>query len=191
MNQQRLAIFASGNGSNALNIIKHFKKHSSIKVAFLLCNKIEAPIVQTAFKKGIKVIVITNEEVEKADLLIELCEIHHISKIILAGFLRKLPQGFVQHYPKHIINIHPSLLPKYGGEGMYGKFVHEAVLVNQDVETGISIHYVNEEYDKGKLIAQFKTDLNESETLESIQAKIHTLEMKYFPKTIELTLLKK
>jgi phosphoribosylglycinamide formyltransferase 1 len=191
MNQHRLAIFASGKGSNALNIITYFKKHPRIKVTFLLCNKLEAPIVQTASKKGIKVIVITNEEVEKADLLLKLCVKHHISTIILAGFLRKLPQDFVQHYPKQIINIHPSLLPKYGGEGMYGKFVHEAVLANQEQETGISIHFVNEEYDKGKLIAQFKTKLNETETLESIQEKIHALEMKHFPKTIEQTLLKK
>jgi len=191
MNQHRLALFASGNGSNALNIIAYFKKHSRIKVSFLLCNKLEAPIVQTASEKGIKVIVITNEEVEQADLLIDLCEKHQISSIILAGFLRKLPEAFVKHFPNQIINIHPSLLPKFGGEGMYGKFVHEAVLKQKESETGISIHYVDEEYDQGELIAQFKTSLTEKETVESIQQKIHALEMKHFPKTIEQTLLKK
>lgn len=191
MNPHRLAIFASGNGTNALNIINYFKKDQIIKVSFLLCNKLQAPIVLKASKKGIKVIVISNEEVEQANLLIEICEKHDISCIILAGFLRKLPQNFIKHYPKHIINIHPSLLPKYGGDKMYGNFVHEAVLGNQETETGISIHYVNEEYDKGKLIAQFKTKLKETDTLESIQQKIHLLEMKYFPKTIKQILLKK
>ena len=191
MNQHRLAIFASGNGSNALNIITFFKKHPKIKVAFLLCNKLEAPIVQLASEKGIKVIVITNEEVEQADLLIDLCQRHQITSIILAGFLRKLPAGFVRFFPNKIINIHPSLLPKFGGEGMYGKFVHEAVLKQKETETGISIHFVNEEYDKGELLAQFKTALSETETVESIQKKIHALEMKHFPKIIEQTLSSK
>lgn len=191
MVKHRLAVFASGKGSNALNIIRYFKRHPHINVSFLLCNKLEAPIVQKASGKGIKTIIIANEEVEQAELLIGLCKKHQISAIILAGFLRKLPQGFIQQYPKHIINIHPSLLPKYGGEGMYGKFVHTAVLANQEKETGISIHYVDEEYDTGKLIAQFKIGLNKTESLESIQQKIHILEMKHFPKTIEQILLKK
>lgn len=191
MNQHRLAIFASGKGSNALNIIAYFKKHPNISISFLLCNKLEAPIVQMASQKGIKVLVLTNEEVEQADLLIELCEQHHISTIVLAGFLRKLPYSFVTHYPKKIINIHPSLLPKFGGEGMYGEFVHQAVLQQKERETGISIHYVNEEYDKGELIAQFKIKLNETETLASIRQKIHSLEMKHFPKIIAQILLKK
>lgn len=185
MIQKNLALFASGRGSNALNIIDYFNGNSSLKIAFVLCNKANASIVASAREKGINVIVCQNEDIEKPNYLTEICEKNKVSTVILAGFLRKIPADFVQNYPNRIINIHPSLLPKYGGEGMYGKFVHEAVLENGDKETGITIHYVNEEYDKGEIIAQFKCPLTNQESVESIQTKIHALEMEYFPKIIE------
>ena len=180
MFKHSIAIFASGTGSNALNIIEYFKNNSKIKVAFVLCNKFEAPIVKSAFEKGIKVIVCTNQEVENSEFLYDICKKNKVTEIILAGFLRKIPA-----FQNKIINIHPSLLPKYGGNGMYGKFVHEAVIKNDEKETGISIHLVNDEYDKGEIIAQYKVELSEKETIDSIQQKIHILEMKNFPKTIE------
>ena len=185
MFKHSIAIFASGTGSNALNIIEYFKNNSKIKVAFVLCNKFEAPIVKSAFEKGIKVIVCTNQEVENSEFLYDICKKNKVTEIILAGFLRKIPALFIQKFQNKIINIHPSLLPKYGGNGMYGKFVHEAVIKNDEKETGISIHLVNDEYDKGEIIAQYKVELSEKETIDSIQQKIHILEMKNFPKTIE------
>jgi phosphoribosylglycinamide formyltransferase-1 len=185
MFKHSIAIFASGTGSNALNIIEYFKNNSKIKVAFVLCNKFEAPIVKSAFEKGIKVIVCTNQEVENSEFLYDICKKNKVTEIILAGFLRKIPALFIQKFQNKIINIHPSLLPKYGGNGMYGKFVHEAVIKNDEKETGISIHLVDDEYDKGEIIAQYKVELSEKETIDSIQLKIHILEMKNFPKTIE------
>ena len=185
MIRKNLALFASGRGSNALNIIDHFEGNPNVKIAFVLCNKATAPIVSSAREKGVNIIVCQNEDIEKPNYLIEICEKNNIDTVVLAGFLRKIPADFIRKYPNKIINIHPSLLPKYGGEGMYGKFVHEAVLMNGERETGITIHYVNEEYDKGEIIAQFKCTLSDQESTESIQNKVHTLEMEHFPKTIE------
>lgn len=185
MFKHSIAIFASGTGSNALNIIEYFKNNSKIKVAFVLCNKFEAPIVKSAFEKGIKVVVCTNQEVENSEFLYDICKKNKVTEIILAGFLRKIPALFIQKFQNKIINIHPSLLPKYGGNGMYGKFVHEAVIKNDEKETGISIHLVDDEYDKGEIIAQYKVELSEKENIDSILQKIHILEMKNFPKTIE------
>ena len=184
MIKHRLAIFASGTGSNAINIIQNFKKFKDIDISFILSNKVDAPIVLSANKLGKKVIVLSNAEVEKAEILIDICEKHTISTIILAGYLRKIPVELIKRYPNKIINIHPSLLPKFGGKGMYGKNVHLEVIKCKEKETGITIHFVNEEYDKGEMIAQFSFPLQENESLQNIQEKIHALEMDHFPEAI-------
>ena len=188
MSQQKIALLASGTGSNALNIISYFKENKEVNIEFVLSNKSSAPIVESAKKLGIKVITCSKLEVENDNYLLSICKEHKIDYIILAGFLRKIPSKLIEHYPEKIVNIHPALLPNYGGEGMYGKFVHLEVIKNRERETGITIHFVNSEYDKGRIIAQFKCDLTENEALESVQAKIHDLEMAYFPRVIEKVL---
>lgn len=184
MVKSRLAIFASGQGSNALNLIEHFKNEKDIEIGFVLTNKSDAPVIQSAREKGVEVHICSNTEVQSPAYLKQICEDKAITHIILAGFLRKIPQDLVTAYNNRIINIHPALLPKYGGEGMYGKFVHQAVLEHGDLQTGISIHLVNEEYDKGEILAQFSCPLTENETVESIQEKIQQLEKQHFPKTV-------
>jgi phosphoribosylglycinamide formyltransferase-1 len=184
MEKIKIAIFASGKGSNALNICSYFKNNPKVEISFILTNNKNAGIISSAKEIGIHIIVSSNDEVENSNYLIAICEKHAISFVVLAGYLRKIPEQFVQHFPNKIINIHPALLPNYGGEGMYGANVHRAVLANQEKKTGITIHFVNSEYDKGEIIAQFSCELAENETLESIQEKIHRLEMDNFPKVI-------
>lgn len=190
MNLSKLAIFASGTGSNAMNIIDFFKHSSTVEVAFVLCNKSDAKIIQSASQIGIPVIVVSNELIERGDKIIKLCEEHAIDYIILAGFLRKIPMNLIQRYPNCIINIHPSLLPKYGGKGMYGANVHRAVLKNNEVESGITIHFVNSNFDEGEIISQFKCQIDEHESLETLQHKIHQLEHRFFPEIISKTIEK-
>lgn len=181
---KKIALFASGKGSNALNIITYFKENPQVEIAFVLSNKSDAPVISATQALGIRTVVCSNQEIEEEAFLKNLCEQENLDLIVLAGFLRKIPADFTQHFDRKIVNIHPSLLPKYGGEGMYGNFVHQAVLANKEAETGITIHLVNAEYDMGKIIAQFSCPLNEHDTLESIQQKIHALEMEHFPKVI-------
>lgn len=189
MNPTRIALFASGNGSNALNIIKYFEGNSAVEVAFVLANSSKAGVIQAVQQFGVKTIVCTNEEAENDDFLVSKCKEHQIDFIILAGFLRKIPGTLIQAFPERIINIHPSLLPKYGGKGMYGRFVHEAVALNKETESGITIHFVNEEFDKGRVIAQFSVHLSEGDTPTSIQSKVQQLEHQHFAPVIEKTIL--
>lgn len=185
----KLALFASGSGSNALKIIDYFSSHPSIEVGFVLSNKKNAPIVEAAKLKGVKVLVFNNDEVSDGQFLSKICLEEGINFIILAGYLRKIPEQLLVNYFDKIINVHPALLPKYGGKGMYGHHVHEAVLANKEIETGITIHYVNENFDEGRIIAQFHCTVVESDTLQSIQAKIQYLEHSYFSYVIEKTLI--
>ncbi len=189
MKKVRLAIFASGTGSNALNIIRYFKTSDAVEIGFVLSNKQDAKIVPAAREEGVEVVVVSNQEVEKAGKLVDLCQEKNIDYIILAGFLRKIPEQLIGLYPDRIINIHPSLLPKYGGKGMYGAHVHKAVLENKETESGITIHFVNPEFDKGEIIAQFQCRVDEGETLESLQHKIHVLEHANFPTVIKNTIV--
>jgi phosphoribosylglycinamide formyltransferase 1 len=184
----KLALFASGSGSNALKIMDFFSDSTEVEVTFLLCNKKDAPIVKLAGDKQIEVFVFSNEEVENGFFLVDFCQKKKIDVIILAGYLRKIPSKLIQNFPERIINIHPSLLPKHGGKGMYGKFVHEAVLKNKDTETGITIHFVNEEFDKGRIIAQYSCAVSSEDTLEDVQRKIQELEHTYFSEVIANTL---
>lgn len=189
MQTTQIAIFASGNGSNAINIIDYFKENSSIKVVLLLSNKADAPVVAKAKGRGVETMILTNDAVSDSNLLIATCINYKVDYIILAGYLRKIPVEFTHFFDKKIINIHPSLLPKFGGKGMYGDFVHQAVIEAKESETGITIHFVNADFDKGEKIAQFSCKLRETDGLDEVRAKIHKLEMTYFPKVIEETIL--
>lgn len=189
MQKKRIAIFASGKGSNALNIIDHFKDHEKIEVGVIITNRREAPVVQGAHDEGIDVVCLSNEAAEDASVLIKVCKEHSIDHIVLAGYLRKIPVDLIADFEERIINIHPALLPKYGGKGMYGDFVHGAILKNKETETGITIHYVNENFDEGRIIAQFHCPVFEMDTLENIRERIQRLEKNYFPFVIEQTLL--
>jgi len=185
---KKLAIFASGSGSNAKNICNYFSKHPDIEVVFICTNKQDAFIVKRAEKLNIPVVFITKTELNNFDDLHKKLKNAKVDVVILAGFLLKLPAIMVEKYPNRILNIHPSLLPKYGGRGMYGDNVHKAVLENKEAESGISIHFVNKNYDEGKLILQKKCLVSENETLNTLANKIHKLEQKYFPAAIERVL---
>ena len=185
---KKLAIFASGSGSNVENIYAYFSGRSDVEVVFVCTNKRDAFIVQRAKKLNLPVIIITKSELNSFDWLYEKLQNAKIDLIILAGFLLKLPAIMVKKYQNRILNIHPSLLPKYGGRGMYGDRVHKAVLENKELESGISIHFVNQNYDEGKLILQEACSISADETLETLISKIQQLEQKYFPPTIEKVL---
>jgi phosphoribosylglycinamide formyltransferase-1 len=189
MLKAKIALFASGQGSNALNIIQHFESHPSIDVQFVLSNKQDAQVIEAANNRGVQTFCFSNAEVEDGGFMTQFCNEQAIDYIILAGFLRKIPQQLIQAFPARIINIHPALLPKFGGSGMYGKHVHMAVLANREVETGITIHYVDEAFDSGKKIAQFYCEVLPSDTVESVQQKVQKLEQNYFPMVLEKTIL--
>lgn len=180
------AIFASGEGTNAENIIKHFTNDPRIKIKLVITNRDDAGVVARAEKYKKNVQIISKEALNNySDKIIEFLKTEKIDLIILAGFLLKIPDSFVKAFPDKIINIHPSLLPKHGGKGMYGMNVHKAVIENKETESGISIHFVNEEYDKGELILQQKCVVNPNDTPETLAQKIRALEHEYFPKAIE------
>ena len=186
--RKKLAIFASGSGSNAENICNYFSEHSDIEVVFIYTNKQDALVVKRAEKLNIPIIFITKTELHHFNNLHKTLQNAKIDVIILAGFLLKLPAIMVEKYHNRILNIHPSLLPKYGGKGMYGNNVHKAVLENKETESGISVHFVNQNYDEGKLILQERCSVSENETLNTLVAKFHKLEQKYFPIAIEKVL---
>ena len=186
---KKLAIFASGSGSNAENICNYFSKHSDIEVSFICTNKLDSLIVKRAKKLNIPLIFITKAELNNFEGIHEKLQKTNIDFIILAGFLLKLPKIMVEKYPNCILNIHPSLLPKYGGKGMYGDNVHRSVLKNKEKESGISIHFVNQNYDEGEIILQKTCAVSKDETLTSLVAKIQALEHTYLPITIEKILI--
>lgn len=189
MSKKRLAIFASGKGSNALNIINYFHENSEIEIAFILSNKIDAPILEHAKSAGVKTYFFDNNQTADGVFLSSFCQEQKIDFIILAGYLRLIPAALVKDFSDKIINIHPSLLPKFGGKGMYGSKVHQAVLEAKEHTTGISIHFVNSKFDEGRMIAQFTCEIFPSDTLENIETKIHLLEQNYYPFVIEKTIL--
>ena len=187
---RKLAIFASGSGSNAENICNYFTDSPDIEVVLICTNKRDAFIVKRANKLNIPVYIFSKSELNNfVDLHKKLQNIE-VDVIILAGFLLKLPTIMVDSYPNRIINIHPSLLPKYGGKGMYGSNIHKAVIKNKELESGISIHFVNHNYDEGKIILQKKCSISANESVETLIHKIHKLEHNYFPVAIEKTIKK-
>ena len=187
---KHIAIFASGSGSNAENIINFFKGDSSAGVRLVLSNKADAYVLSRANKLSVKTCVFNSEEFTSSDGVIKVLAKHNIDLIVLAGFLWKVPSILLDKYTGKIINIHPSLLPKYGGKGMYGKFVHNAVLMNKEKESGITIHYVNKNYDEGDIIFQAKCEVSDEDNVNDLASKIHNLEMEYFPSVIQTVLLK-
>ena len=186
----RLAIFASGAGSNARQIIKHFACSAHIKISLIVCNRSEAGVLAHAAEAGIPAILIEKERFFSGDNYLPELEQHKIDFIVLAGFLWKIPANLIQAYQKKIINIHPALLPNYGGKGMYGSKVHEAVIAANEQKSGITIHFVDELYDHGEIIFQAKCEVNENDTAETLAKKIHELEYAHYPNVIDNLLQK-
>ena len=187
---KRIAIFASGSGSNAQRIMEHFKRNKEMEVALVLCNKPDAYVLQRADNFEVPTHVFTKDEMLHTNSIDNLLKNLEIDIIVLAGFMWLLPDRFIQNYPKRIVNIHPALLPKFGGEGMFGKKVHTAVLQSKEIETGITIHYVNEHFDEGEIIYQSKCPIEKTDNAEKLAYKVHQLEHIHYPKIIE-DLLKK
>jgi len=179
-----ILIFASGNGSNAENIITYFQKKSIHINWIIITNNSNAGVIERSVKLNIPFMVFGKEDFYNNNVL-EKINLINPSLIILAGFLLKMPEKIVENYPNKIINIHPSLLPKYGGKGMYGINVHKKVIDNKESESGISIHYVNQNYDEGKVIFQKSITISYPTNASNLSKKIHELEMKYFPEVIE------
>ena len=187
--EKQIVIFASGTGSNAEKIIEHFQKSSLAKVVLVLSNKKTAKVLEKAEKLNVEAYSFSKEDLLSEEGIVKSLKIIKPDLIVLAGFLLKFPEHILKEFPNKVINIHPALLPKYGGKGMYGSFVHEAVLNNKETETGISIHYVNENYDEGALIFQKTTKIFPEDTVATIAEKVHKLEHEWFPIIIEKELL--
>lgn len=185
MSSTRIAIFASGRGTNAEKIIDHFAPNEKIHVTLVLTNNPKAGVLDKAKDRNIPFEVYGKNEFNHADRILRHLNDHKIDFIALAGFLLLVPEILVKAYPQKIINIHPALLPKFGGKGMYGKYVHQAVIENNEKKSGITIHYVNEHYDEGDIIFQKAFDLSPHETTDSLTRKVQRLEHKYYPKVIE------
>mgnify|MGYP001280662381 CR=1 FL=1 len=185
MNKHKVAILVSGTGSNAVNIIQYFEKSSVAEVVLVISNKADALAVRKAQNKDVKAVVFNNESFKKSGVVLNYLRSVAIDFIILAGFLMKVPSDIIHAYPNKIVNLHPSLLPKYGGKGMYGKRVHSAVIEAQECESGISIHFVNEEYDEGVIIFQAKVSVEKGDSVDVLALKIQQLEHRFFPKVIE------
>ena len=182
---QQIAIFASGAGSNTARIIDHFRQHTHIKVALIVCNKPGAGVLDIAAREGIPALLIEKEPFFRGDAYVKTLREKQIDLVVLAGFLWKIPAALIHAYPGKIVNIHPALLPKFGGKGMYGRFVHEAVIAASEKETGITIHYVDEHYDHGQPIFQARVLVEKDDTPETIAQKVHWLEYEHFPRVIE------
>ncbi|WP_346316802.1 phosphoribosylglycinamide formyltransferase [Chitinophaga sp. YIM B06452] len=182
---KNIAIFASGAGTNAQKIIDHFKGSSLARVSLIVSNKAEAGIFKIAEREQIPAVLIDKEQFFRGDTYVKLLQENNIDLVVLAGFLWKVPVNIVQAFPGRIINIHPALLPKYGGKGMYGHFVHEAVLAAGDAESGITIHYVNEQYDDGGVILQERCAVSPGDTPETLAKKVQALEHRWFPLIVE------
>ncbi|MCH7411281.1 phosphoribosylglycinamide formyltransferase [Belliella sp. DSM 111904] len=181
---KKIAILASGSGSNAEKIMEHFQASNKAQIVLIGTNKKDAFVLERAKKFDVPTFIFTKAELEGGNLTQKLVELQ-VDWVILAGFLLKIPQNLIDNYANKIINIHPALLPKYGGKGMYGMHVHCAVKEAGDNETGITIHLVNENYDEGKIIFQAATSIDEKDSPEEIAQKVHALEHKYFPQVIE------
>jgi phosphoribosylglycinamide formyltransferase 1 len=182
---KNIAIFASGSGTNAENIIKQFIDNDEISVKLVLSNKKDAYVIQRAINHKIEWVVFNRQQFYESDFVISLLKDRSIDAIVLAGFLWLVPDSLIRAYPDKIINIHPALLPKYGGKGMYGMHVHKSVIENNETESGITIHYVNEKYDEGKILFNAKCKVTENDTPETLANKIHELEYQHFPEVIE------
>ena len=186
----KIAIFASGSGTNAENIVNYFHDNHSCEISVIMCNKKDAYVLERAKLLGIDSFVFTRTQLEESTFVDEMLLLYNIDFIILAGFLLKVPERILNNYPSRIINIHPALLPLYGGKGMHGMHVHEAVIAAGEKESGITIHVVDADYDKGTTLFQARCSIEKEDTPETLAHKIHVLEQAWFPRVIENYILK-
>jgi phosphoribosylglycinamide formyltransferase-1 len=191
IDQKKIVVFASGSGTNAENIIKFFKKSPNTSVVAVFSNKRSAKVLKRAHNLNVKALYFDKDALYNSYDVLHILEDINPDLIVLAGFMWIFPEDILKKFPGKIVNIHPALLPKYGGKGMYGMRVHETIIKNKEKESGISIHFVNENYDEGEIIFQAKTDISEEDTPESLAEKIHKLEYKHFPEIIQQLLQKK
>jgi len=187
---RNIAIFASGSGTNAENIIKYFSNKNSAKVSLVLSNKRQAMVLKRAETHNIRTVFFEHKEFYVTGKVLRYLALYKIDFIVLAGFLWLVPENIIEHFPGRIINIHPALLPSYGGKGMFGDTVHKTVIGNRDKESGITIHYVNKLYDKGDIIFQARCKVDPSDTHELLAEKVHALEYLHYPKIIEELVMK-
>ncbi len=187
---KKIAIFASGSGTNAQNIIEFFNKSGSARVQIILTNNFKAYVLERAYKFNISTRIFDRYEFYQTDNILSILQKNQIDLIILAGFLWLVPSNILNMFPGRIINVHPALLPKYGGKGMYGNRVHQEVIANHEMYSGITIHYVNESYDEGDIVFQEKCLITTDDTAETLASKVHELEYKFFPVVIEEILKK-
>jgi phosphoribosylglycinamide formyltransferase-1 len=182
---RNIAIFASGTGTNAENIIKYFSNKNTAKVSLVLSNKRQAQVLKRAEANDVRTVFFEHKEFYVTGKVLRYLMLYKIDFIVLAGFLWLVPENIIEQYPGRIINIHPALLPAYGGKGMYGDIVHKSVIASGDKESGMTIHYVNKFYDKGDIIFQAKCKVDPSDNPESLASKVHTLEYQHYPVVIE------
>ncbi|MDR0823747.1 MAG: phosphoribosylglycinamide formyltransferase [Prevotella sp.] len=187
----RIAILASGSGSNAENIVNYFKGNDAVAIPLIISNKKDAYVHERAKKLNIESVTFSKNDFETTSLVLDRMKENDIDFIVLAGFLLKVPENILRAYPDKIINIHPALLPKHGGKGMYGDNVHKAVVEAGDKESGITIHYVNENYDEGAIVFQAKCPVDKDDTYEDVAKKVHALEYTHFPIVIDKILFNK
>lgn len=182
---KKLALFASGNGTNVQQIAEYFKSNPHVEISLVLTNNPKARVLNRAKNLGLPSLIFSREDLYNSSKILNILKEKNIDLIVLAGFLWLIPNNLIRAYIDKIINIHPALLPEYGGKGMYGHHVHEAVIKNKEKKSGITIHYVNEKYDDGQIIFQATVEIDKQDTPGSLAEKIHLLEKKYFPKVIE------
>lgn len=188
--KKRIAIFASGSGSNAQKVMERFKHHPEAEIVLVLSNNPKAYVLQRADNFEIPTHIFNRHSFYETDEVVRLLKSLHVDLIVLAGFLWLIPASLLQAFPNKIINIHPSLLPKYGGKGMYGDHVHNAVLAAQETESGITIHFVNENFDEGEIIHQAKYKIEPGDTLEMVKLKGQQLEHQHLPLVVEMLIKK-
>ncbi|NBA85710.1 phosphoribosylglycinamide formyltransferase [Emticicia sp. CRIBPO] len=181
----RIVIFASGSGSNAERIIEYFEKKGGVEVVMILTNNPQAGVIERGRRLGVPTLIFDRKTFTQTDKIVEILRYQAVDWVILAGFLWLVPQNIIRAYHNRIINIHPALLPKYGGKGMWGHHVHQAVVDNREKESGITIHMVDEKYDEGKVIFQASCAVDENDTAETVAQKIHLLEYEHFPVIID------
>ena len=182
---KKIAILASGNGTNAENIIRYFRSRGTAEVALVLTNRPTAYVLQRAASLGVPALSFTKEEWADGQAVLDALRAHGVDFVVLAGFLARVPDNILHAYPGRMVNIHPSLLPKFGGKGMYGDRVHQAVLAAGETESGITIHYTNEVYDEGVVVCQYRCPVLPDDTPETLAARVHTLEYEHYPRVVE------
>ena len=181
----KIAVFASGSGTNAENIALYFKDKSNVEIACILTNNPKAFVLKRAEKLGIPSLVFSKSDFKESTIVVDYLKEMEVDFVVLAGFLWLIPINLLKEFPGRIVNIHPALLPKYGGKGMYGMNVHKAVVDNKELESGITIHMVSDKYDEGKVVFQAKCKVESTDTAEDVAEKVHMLEYEHFPKIIE------